>query len=477
MNRSMFKNTIALAVPNLLNPVISFLLVLAISRFMGIEGLGQYSLVLSYITIFGSLASMGLGSLIAREVAKRPEGAHVLFLNATLFGTVASLVTFVGMNGLVMVMGYEREVVQAAFIMSLSLVLSTATYYAESVFRAVEKSEYVAFTYITETILRVGICVFLAWRGYGIVALFGAILGTRVLAAALIFGFYVKVLGLPRWEFRPEMWRVLAGQAPVFTSIVIFSTIHLSVDQIMLSKLISVEAVGVYSAADRLLYICRTLPMAFSAALLPFFTKEFLAGTKHLQSLTTASLRYIFLGTMPLVVGTAILSDQIIALLYGQQFHASVPILRLHILSLIPFSLAYIFAEILIATDNQKVDLTINIIAAVINVVLNFILIPHLAEIGAVAATLITIVVFNQLQYRYVKRRLFSVDFGALIGKPLLATIAMGGVTYLLRDLNVFLNITISAAVYFLLVFLLKALSPQEISLIKGLLVRVRGRG
>ena len=38
---SVFKNTLALSVPNVLNPFISFILVLVISRYMGVKGLGQ----------------------------------------------------------------------------------------------------------------------------------------------------------------------------------------------------------------------------------------------------------------------------------------------------------------------------------------------------------------------------------------------------------------------------------------------------
>jgi len=72
MNGSILKNTFALFLTNLLNPIVSFLLVLVISRYLGVEGLGQYSLVMSYVAIFGALASLGLGSLLVREVAKSP---------------------------------------------------------------------------------------------------------------------------------------------------------------------------------------------------------------------------------------------------------------------------------------------------------------------------------------------------------------------------------------------------------------------
>jgi O-antigen/teichoic acid export membrane protein len=470
MNGSILKNTFALFLTNLLNPVVSFLLVLVISRYLGVEGLGQYSLVMSYVAIFGAIASLGLGSLLVREVAKSPESLHALFSNAVLFGTVASLLTLLAMNAVVASMGYEREVVEASFILSLSLVVSTPAYFVESIFRSVEKSEYIAVTGFVENTIKVALCVLLAVLGYGIVAICVVILVTRVFALGLFLYFYVKVLGRPAWGFRPDIWLFLAREAPFFAGIVIFSTIHLSVDQIILSKLKSIEAVGIYSASDRLLSICKTFPLAFSSALLPFFTKEFSAGTAQLRDLAVSSSRYTFLLALPVVVGTAILSDQIISLIYGQKFSASGRLLTVQIFSLIPFGLAYIFAAVLIATGNQKVDMAINMVAAVSNIALNFILISWLAEMGAVLATLTTIVIFHQLQVRYVRKHLFAISFPPLMYKALFATAIMGAVTFLLRDLHVLINVAVSAGVYCAAALAMKALSPEEIRFLRGLL-------
>lgn len=460
---SVFKNTLALSVPNILNPMISFVLVLVISRYQGVEGLGEYSLVLSYFSVFSTIAGLGLASLIVREVARRPENIHRFLFNAAVFGTLSSLISLLLMNVVVWSMGYGEELVRAAFVCSLSMVVSTTIAYGEAIFRSVEKSEYIAATYIVENVVRVGSCVLLLLHGYGIVALFAAILGSRIFGFLLIFVFYVRVLGMPGMTLDREILRLLARESATFLSIAIFSTLHLSLDQIMLSKLKSVESVGVYSAADRLLHMCKMLPLAFSAAMLPLFTKEFVSGLQFLRAPVIQSLKYVSLGTLPIVVGTVVLADGFILLIYGEEFHSSILVLRLHIVSLIPFSIAYILAPVLIATNNQVVDLKINIFAAVINFFLNLALIPVLAEIGAVLATLITIIVFNELQIRYVRQHLFSIPLAAFMGRAALASVCMGAVTYVLRDWNLLSNIGISAMVYSLLVVLFRAVSLEEI--------------
>ncbi|MBI4963112.1 MAG: flippase [Desulfomonile tiedjei] len=469
---SIFKNTLALSVPNMLNPLISFALVLVISRYLGVNGLGQYSLILSFMWIFNTLASLGLGSLVVREVAKRPADAHMFLFNACIFGTISSLVSLLAMDAAVFVMGYERDLVHAALVCSLTIVITTTTNYMEAIFRSLEKAQYIALTYVLENVVRVAACVSLLLYGYGIVALFTAILVSRFLGFLLLSYLYVKVFGMPRGKYNREVWQILRKEAPTFTSIAIFSTIHLSVAQILLSKLQSVEAVGIFSAADRLLSICKTIPEAASAALLPFFTRHFASGSDDLRRLSTDCLRWLFLAILPVVVGTFILADNIITMIYGQKFVSAGQVLRFHILSLLPFAMVIVLAHVLIATNNQKVDLMINIAAAIINFVLCLLLIPYFAEMGAVWATLLTVIVFNQLQNAYIRRNLFRIRFREIVAKALIASLGMGAVTYVLREWNIFLNIAISGVVYMLLVLLVQGISREEIQSLRNLVPR-----
>ncbi len=473
---SILKNTVALAVPNVLNPVVSFLLILLISRYLGVQGLGEYSLILSYFGIFSTLASLGLADLLVREAARRPGEMHNLFANALLFGVVSSLAAMLGMNAVVVMLDYQREIVLASFICSFALIASTSATYAEAMFRSRELSEYVALYYVVENAIRVGVCVFLLHRGFGIPALFYAFMGTRVLGVFFIYVLYLRVLGRPTWSQNREMWKLLAGQAATFASIAVFSTIHLSVDQIMLSKLANIESVGIYSAADRLLTICKTFPAAFASALLPFFTKAYVDGRNTLVDLVMKSIRYLMLTLLPVVIGTVILADSFIVLIYGAKFMESVEVLRLHIVSLIPFSLVFLLAQTLIATDKQAVDLKINVVAAVLNVVLNFALIPPLGVIGSVLATLITVVAFYFLQNVYIRSYLFSVSLAQVSVRPLAAALGMGVVTYGLRGQNVFLNVAISAMAYFGLAWVLRAVSREDVRALAAIFSQTRVR-
>lgn len=474
--KSILKNTLALTLPNFINPLISLGLVMLVSRKLGPSGFGEYSLVLSYGSIFMTAGSLGLSSLIVREVAKAPDSVHEWMTNGLLFGGLASLLAMALMNGVMHVVGYAPVVLTGALVFSFCLVPSTGVRYLEGVFRAYAKSEFYALIFFLENVFRVLLGAGLVLAGFGVVGLISSVTLAKFAGLVMFLFAYKKVLGTFSWKINPAIWKQLFRHSPVFASIAIASTIHLSIDTIMLSAFKDSSAVGIYSAADGLLGLCKTLPIAFASTMLTFFSREHSEGFEALKALVERSVKYLLLAVLPMVVGGVILADQLIGLVYGGDFTRAGLVLQFHLVSLIPFSLVFIFANLLISTNHQKVDLHINLVAMVVNIALNALLIPFFSELGAVAATLVTICVFNQLQLTFCKKNLFDIKLLPLLPRVAAATVLMGALTWVLRDLNVFVNITLSAAGYAGALLLLRALSPEEMDFLKALIKRRRGQ-
>lgn len=460
---SLLRNTLALSVPNAINPFLSFILVLVISRRLGAEGLGEYSLLLSFSLIFTTISSLGLGSLVVREVSREPEHVHAFFVNSMGFGFVSSIVGLVVMNLVIHVMNYDAAVVLGAFFCSLALIPGTAIRYMESIFRGLERSEFVAAGFAFENGLRVLVCVPLVLLGYGIVAIFAVITIIRLLGFFLLYYFYVKINGRPGWSFRPDIWGHLTREAPTFAGIAIFSTLHLNMCEVMLSKLQSIEAVGIFSAAGRIINMCQTLPLGFSLAVLPFLTKKSGEGKRDLFRGSVDSLRYVFIGVCPMVVGAFVLGDQIIELVYGAKFVSAGPVLRYLAFVMLPYTMVLILAQLLIATNNQRVDLMINISAVALSFVFNYAFIPRLGELGAVLAAFLTLVILNHLQYLSIKKLLFEMPLLRILWKPAAASMAMGVVTYFMQGWHLFLNIGVSACLYVVFVMLFRIFTQDEL--------------
>jgi O-antigen/teichoic acid export membrane protein len=470
--KSLFKNTLALSIPSALNPFVSLVLVSVISRKLGVEGMGQYSLLSSYLNIFTTIASLGLGGLIVREVARRPEDIHTLTVNSLLFGLVSSVLAMILMDFGVTFLRYENELQLAFLIGSVSLIPGSCSRFLESTFRAVERSEFIAIGQFLENMSKVMLCIAVVLTGYGIVAISAMTVLTKFFALGLLLFFYFKVIGVFHVKFNKDVWKMLIKESPIFVGIAIFSTIHLNIDTILLSKLASVSSVGIYGAATRLNQICIIIPMAFSMAILPTLSRHFGYGLENLREKTELSIRYVLIACLPTAAGLLLLADKIIFLIYGAKFTQSVFILQLVAPVLIPYSLVLILAQTLIAANFQRLDMKINMVAAVIATVLNYTLIQRFAEIGAVIAYVVTITSFLALQVVFITRNLFPLHLVQLIKRPLLATLGMAMVTYFFRDNNIFCNVLISAIVYVVFLILLKVMSAEEIAITKSI---VRG--
>ncbi len=470
--KRLLKNTVFLSIPSALNPFFSLVLVYVISRRLGVEGMGQYSLLYSYLNIFTTVASLGLGSLIVREVARRPNDIHALTCNSLFFGLVSSGLAMILMDFGVTFLRYDNELQLAFFVGSVSLIPGSCSRFLESTFRAVEKSEFIAIGQFLENVSKVILCVAVVLTGYGIVAISAMTVLTKFFALGLLLFFYLKVIGVFSVRLRKDVWTMLMKESPTFIGIAIFSTIQLNVDTILLSKLASVSSVGIYGAATRINQMCIILPTAFSMAILPTLSRHFGYGSENLREKTELCIRYILIVCLPMTLGLILLADKIIFLIYGQKFAQSVFILQLMAPYLIPYSLVLILAPTLIAANYQSLDLKINMVAAFMVTVLGYVLIKPFAEIGAVIASLITIIAFLILQLVFIAKNLFPLRLIQHIKKPILATLGMAIVTYFFRDSNLFFNILISAIVYFALVFLLKGIYPEEIDMIKSFIKR-----
>jgi O-antigen/teichoic acid export membrane protein len=468
--KKLLKNTVALSIPSAINPFVSLVLVYMVSRRLGVEGMGQYSLLLSYINIFTTVASLGLGALVVREVARRPQDIHLLMINSVLFGLVSSVIAMFLMDFGVTFLGYDKELLLAFIIGSASLVPGSCVRFLEAIFRAVEKSEFIALGQLLENVSKVILCVAVLLIGYGIVAISAVTTLTKFLALALLLFFYFKVIGVSTIKFDWQVWTMLLKEAPTFMGIAIFSTIQGNVDTIMLSKLASISSVGIYGAAGRINQICVIIPLAFSLAILPNFSRHFDYGLESLREKTELSIRYVLIICVPMVVGVVLLADKIIFLVYGHKFIESIFILQLMAPYLILYSLIMILAQTLIAANYQTIDLRINMLAAVCATVLNYFLIQRFAELGAVMSSWVTTLLFLACQIAFITKTLFPLQLLGSFTKPLIAAFAMAFVTYWLREANIFLNVLISAVIYFGVLISFKGIPSEEMIVIKSLI-------
>jgi O-antigen/teichoic acid export membrane protein len=457
------KNTIYMVLSELAKPLVSYFLIVYISRVMGKEGIGLYSTILAFFLIFETLAGLGMGNVITRDVAVDRSRASTYISSALVVGLVTSLVSVLMISFLSRMLHFEDQVRSGISVISISLVFFVSACMIQSFLEGLQRMEHISLANTLETFLRVLFGVLAIRWGYGIAGVLWATVIVRTLIFLYCFITIRLLVSRPfAWPDLKLMGR-LVRQSMTFLLIAAMVASYSSVDVLMLSRMWGSDEVGIYSAASRLMYILKGLSYGYIIALFPQMASDYATSLTALSSRCFRSIKYLLILTLPVCVGTAILSGKIIGMIYGQNFAESALCLQIIIWTILFFPLALVFARALVASHNQFYDLVSNTAAMVSNIGLNLAFIWMWGFLGAAIATVLTVFIFLIFESAFVHVHLFRLNLFAECKKPLIAVLIMGGWTYALRDHNFFAVIITSAMVYSLSILLLRTFSAEEI--------------
>jgi O-antigen/teichoic acid export membrane protein len=240
----------------------------------------------------------------------------------------------------------------------------------------------------------------------------------------------------------------------------------------MLSFMTNDQAVGLYSAAYNLIEGLLFVPLAFTTAITPLASQLFYKSLTRMRNVCAESLRYMAMISLPIAVGTTLFASKIINIIYGKQYFGSVLALQVLIWSIVPTFLHYVLGLFVVSTNNEKQG-TINTgSCAILNVLLNLVLIPKYSFVGAAVATIITEAFLVVMNYRVLHRVFESFKLVGSIYKPLAASLIMASVAFV-PNAGFALTVPLALVLYIGTLWILGGFSRDDIDMIKDVM-RVR---
>ena len=233
--------------------------------------------------------------------------------------------------------------------------------------------------------------------------------------------------------------------------------------------MLGAQETGYYSAAYKLVNLSKLGISCYIMALQPFIFRLFVSSLQKSKTVCKESIRYLVIVVLPIIVSVILLSDRIIVFIFTEDFLPSAHVLSITILILLFYSFNQVLATVLIGGDYQRKNLEANLIGLAVIIGLNVLLIPRFSYIGAAVATSTSVLIVAALQYRFVAKNLFRINFVTLTQKPLVAATLMAGVLFLCRNGNLVFITAISAATYVLCLMGLKAFSKKDVELLRSL--------
>lgn len=466
------KNIASLVTIEIINQLSLLILAIIIPRYLGDAGFGKYSFIISFTILFSIFLDLGLRSLTIREVSRDEDTSEKYFSNIATIKIILSLITFAAIFIIANIMDYSRDTQIALYLMSFSLILNSFSDIFRSIFYAFQKMEYGTLTIsIGKVITTLLACIFLFF-GYGIVEVMFAYCIGNIFALLLNYTIYIENFPKPKFSIDLKFCKQLIKMAIPFGLAIAFNNVFFNFDIVIISHTIGDAATGWYSIPGYILSVLITFFYTISFAIFPTFSKFYSSSEELLKHSYKKTIKYLLILILPIPFIICILADRIIIFLFGPEFVNSVFILKILIWLLIPISLSR-FLEVILASINRQEIVAYTLgVCALLNIVLDIVLIPILGYTGAIVATMIAQTGVFVLDLYFASKYLCKSPIHKFILKPLVVCIMVGTFVYYLQDINLFMLVFTALILYYTLLACMKGFDKEDLELFKRLIKR-----
>ena len=453
ISKNYFYNTL-LKVLNIIFPMITFPY---IARVLSASGVGKVHFSLSVIAYFILISRVGIPMYGIRECAKYKDNKNKLskavqeILLINLISLILSMFVF---YLLVFYSGRLSSYKNILLILSINVISTSLG--IEWFYQAIEEYKYITIRNIIVKLLSL-ILIFLFINDKSDVNIYAIILVISLTGGYLYNFFHAQVyVNLFKKYSSYNIKRHLKPILMLFAMSISIS-IYVNLDKVMLGLLTNDTAVGYYTAANKMIKVIVALITSLSTVLLPrmsYYIENNL--TKKIDNLINKSLNFILIIALPAVVGVFMLAKQIILIFTGTGYTEAILTIKLLAPLILVIGLSNLLGvQILISHGKERLTLISTVIGALINFILNLILIPKYQHNGAAVATLIAEVAVASTQvyfaYSYLKGK---INYKSLIDYCIgtfLIILTCISINYLINNIIVvtILSVGLSSLVYF----------------------------
>jgi len=467
-HRTLAKNTTVLLIANVISYLLGFFTTLYTARYLGVEGFGILSLALAITGIFGVLTDLGLSTLTIREVSRNKSLANKYISNTAILKVFLSILTLGVIALLVNILHYPQTVTSVVYIITLSVVITAFSGIFNSIFQAYEKMEYMSLNIMLNAVLMISGVLLVIFYGLGIVALASVYLFSSLIVFFITFILFSWKFFLPKINIDIKFWKLTLNESLFFGISSILVVIYFYIDSVMLSVMVNNSAVGIYNAAYKLIFVLMFIPNVFLTSIFPVMSQHFETKKDMLKLEYEKSVKYLFAMAMFLFIYVMVFADKIIFIIYGTGYSASIITLQTLIFVLPIIFITYLFGNLLGAINKQRVLLIITCANALLNIVLNLILIPKFSYLGASVATVITEALGFSLMIYYISKTFHKISLiNNLFKTIVVSTIVLIIIYYLNTSINWIVVAVIGFFVYALLLYLFGIINRDDIEIVK----------
>lgn len=383
-------NTSWMMAEQMLRIVAGLLVGIWVARYLGPEQFGLFSYVLAFTAIFAGIAKLGLDGILVRELINHPQGRDVYLGTAFWLKVIGAFMVMAIMAAVVPFTSNDSTTNLYIFIIAAGLVFQSFEV-VEFYFQSQVLAKVVSICKVIQLAMSSAIKVYLVLTQADLFW-FVCVTAFDTVSLAVSYFFAYKIRGNVIF-LRSFKWRVakqlLKDSWPLILSSVVVM-IYMRIDQIMIKEMLGDYDVGIYSAAVRLSEAFYFIPVLVCSSLFPaILNAKKVSDELYMIRMQRLYTLMIWLAVI-IAVPISYMSDWLVIILYGLEYAESSTILAIHIWASIFVFLSVSSGRYLTSEGRTRKVFYRNFSGMMLNVVLNFILIPNYGIVGGAVATFLS---------------------------------------------------------------------------------------
>jgi len=372
--------------------ILSVVITALVARYFGAEQFGLFNYLLSIVTIFTSISTLGLPVMTVQSIVEKHFKEDDIVTSSIILRIISSFV-LIGLSLItLMILGTSNN---HSFI--LLLIISSSM-----IFKSFEVIDYWYQAYhlskipsiikvLTFTLISLMKVIMIVFESSLLTYVFIYLFDSIITGLALLIS-YARISGNKfRFNLNLKYSKYILSNSWYLIISGLMISIYMHVDKIMLGVLEQSKIhVGYYTAATQIAQMWFFVPLAIITSMQPSIFQAKKTSEISFNKKIIFLYRIIFLMGIAFGVFIIIFSPIIINLLYGRDFEPAIRILTITVWGGIFAILGSARSVWLIANKMQKYTIAFMSFGAVINIILNLLFIPTLQGIGAAYATLIS---------------------------------------------------------------------------------------
>lgn len=465
-NISLKKNflmNIILTMSSIIFPLITFPYV---SRVLGPVGTGKVSFASSVINYFSLFAQLGIptyGIRVCAEVRDDHEKLTRTVQELLTINLIMDVITYAAFAvSLVIVPRFRTD---RALLVVISSTIFLTSIGMEWLYKALEQYTYITVRSMIFKLVAL-VSMFLLVHQQSDYVIYGAI-SILASSASNVLNFvnahhYIGFKPVGNYNFKKHLKPI-----GIFFAMSCATTIYTNLDTIMLGFMSGDAEVGYYNAAVKIKTVLVSVVTSLAAVLLPR-ASYYVANNdmNDFKKIAQKALNFTIIIALPLTIYFMLFAKQGIYFLSGDQYHNSILPMQWIMPTVLFIGISNITGlQILIPLGKEKIVLYSEVAGALTDLILNWLLIPHLLSTGAAIGTLAAEFVVLLVQFFAIKDQLVEAFKEIHYGRILLALILGIAASFwtLYLHMGDFITLLISAILFFGLYFVVLLVMHESI--------------